>query len=336
MRLFVVKASKKADDAAKLGTDLQKKAGQWDEVAAVSMCTSGQKLRRRCAGPKLSEYPSFDATATFAEAVQGLHGPFRNRSAPAHTSKITLLAVGLGSVMAMLWTQVASVAGWVCQPTSFDNASNDQILQLQSALEEMRLLLNHEQRVSQELKGQVRDERRRREMLQREMQDKLELQDREMKSLLAELETAKKAMHQKKNEIQGPLVETSEKPRKVHSHGRECETELLAALLEHATKQATACPAVKKEATALQQLRSELEVAQGKASEAQEATEELRQQLQQEKASRSEVEHLLELQRESLVREVHNRKTFEAQVAEFLQLLGQRNALHGMLLQWSA
>ena len=54
-----------------------------------------------------------------------------------------------------------------------------------------------------------------------------------------------------------------------------------------------------KKSTALQQLRSELEVAQGKASEAQEAAEELRQQLQQEKVSRFEVEHLLELQRES-------------------------------------
>ena len=241
--------------------------------------------------------------------------------------------------MAMLWTQVASVAGWVCQPTSSDHVTNDQILQLQSALDEMRVLLNHEQRVSQELKGQLRDERRRREMLQREMQDKLELQDREMKSLLAELETAKAALHQKTNEFQGPLEETCEKPSQVHRHvskQRECETELLAALLEHATKQATACPAVKKESTALQQLRSELEVAQGKASEAQEATEELQQQLQQEKVSRLEVEHLLELQRESLLREVHHRKTFEAQVAEFLQLLGQRNALHAMLIQWTA
>ena len=241
--------------------------------------------------------------------------------------------------MAVLWTQVASVAGWVCQPTSSDHVTNDQILQLQSALDEMRLLLNHEQRVSQELKAQVRDERRRAEMLQREMQDKLEFQDHEMKSLLAELETAKAALQQKKNEFPGPMEETSEKPSQVHLRvlkQRECETELLAALLEHATKQATACPAVQKESTALQQLRSELEVAQGKAPEAQEATEELRQQLQQEKVSRLEVEHLLELQRESLVREVHHRKSFEAQVAEFLQLLGQRNALHAMLIQWTA
>ena len=82
----------------------------------------------------------------------------------------------------------------------------------------------------------------------------------------------------------------------MQSHGlkqRQCETELLAALLEHATKQATACPAVKTESTALQQLRSELEVAQGKASEAQEAAEELRQQLQNEKSSRFEVEQVL-------------------------------------------
>ena len=231
-----------------------------------------------------------------------------------------LLAVGVGSVMAMLWTQVANVAGWVCQPASFDNASNDRILQLQSALDEMRVLLNHEQRVSQELKGQLRDERRGREMLQREMQDKLELQDREMKSLLAELETAKKAMHQKKNEIQGPLVETFEKPSKVHGHGptqRDCETELLAALLEHAAKQATACAAVKKESAALQQLRAEL-LQGGRFFLG------AREQLQQENVSRFEVEHLLELQRESLLREFHQRKACEAEVANFLRLLGQR------------
>ena len=92
----------------------------------------------------------------------------------------------------------------------------------------------------------------------------------------------------------------------------------------HATKQATACAAVKKDSPALQQLRSELEVAGGKASEAQEATEELRQQLQQEKVSRLEVEHLLELQREALLREFHQRKACEAEVANFLRLLGQR------------
>ena len=43
--MLIVKASKKADDAAKLGTDLQKKVGQSDEVAA-SMCENGQKLWR--------------------------------------------------------------------------------------------------------------------------------------------------------------------------------------------------------------------------------------------------------------------------------------------------
>ena len=233
--------------------------------------------------------------------------------------------------MAVLWTNLTSVVSWVCEPASpdsaCDNAVNDQILQLQSALDETRLLLNHEQRVSQELKAQLRDERRRREMLQREMQDKLELQDHEMKRLLAELETAKAALHQKKHEFRQPLEETSEKPSKMHSHvlkQRECETELLAALLEHATKQATACPAVKNESTALQQLRSELEVAQGKASEAQEATEKLRQQVQQEKVARFEVEHLLELQRESFLREFHHRKACEAEVADIMQLLGQR------------
>ena len=102
--------------------------------------------------------------------------------------------------------------------------------------------------------------------------------------------------------------------------------QLLAALLEHATKQATACAAVEtqQESTALQQLRSELEVAQGKASEEQEAAQELRQELQQEKEARFELEQLLDLQRESVMREFHQRKACEAEVADFLQLLGQR------------
>ena len=109
------------------------------------------------------------------------------------------------------------------------------------------------------------------------------------------------------------------------SKARASQTELLAALLEHATKQATACAAVvTEESTALQQLRSELEVAQGKASEEQEAAQELRQELQQEKEARFELEQLLDLQRESVMREFHQRKACEAEVADFLQLLGQR------------
>ena len=98
--------------------------------------------------------------------------------------------------MTALWTHITHVASWACEPTRSDNALNDDVTQLQAALDETRLLLNHEQRVSQELKAQVRDERRRREMLQR-MQDKLELQDHAMKRLLTELETAKAVLHQR-------------------------------------------------------------------------------------------------------------------------------------------
>ena len=121
------------------------------------------------------------------------------------------------------------------------SASHRVPILLQSALE-MRLLLNHEQRVSQELKSQVRDERRRREMLQREMQDKLELQGHEMKRTRDGPGDAAP----EEERVPRASEETSEKPSQVHRHvlkQGECETELLAALLEHATKQATACPA---------------------------------------------------------------------------------------------
>ena len=228
--------------------------------------------------------------------------------------------------MASLWTQITNVASWVCDPTRSDSAVNDEIMHLQAVLDETRLRLHHEQRVSEELRAQVRDERRRGEMRQREMHEKLEMQDEEIRQLQAHLETA---MHQKKEAFDRPPDNIADVPQKKTvtdaSNARMCEAELLAALLEHATKQATASAAVvTEESTALQQLRSELEAAQGKASEEQEAAKELRQQLQNEKASRLKVAQLLEVQRKSLLREFHHRKTFEAQVAEFLQLLGQR------------
>ena len=228
--------------------------------------------------------------------------------------------------MASLWTQITNVASRVCDPTRSDSAVNDEIMHLQAVLDETRLRLHHEQRVSQELQAQMGDERRRGEMRQREMHEKLEMQDEEIRQLQAHLETA---MHQKKEAFDRPPDNVADVPQKKAvtdaSNARMCEAELLAALLEHATKQATASAAVvTAESTALQQLRSELEAAQGKASEEQEAAKELRQQLQNEKASRLKVEQLLELQRKSLLREFHRRKTFEAKVAEFLQLLGQR------------
>ena len=226
--------------------------------------------------------------------------------------------------MTALWKHITKVASWACEPIRSD-ALTDDVMQLQAVLDETRLRLHHEERISQELKAQVKEEQRRGEMRQREMREQLESQHEEIKRLKAELETAKAALHENKAELQKSDADSHQMQRNV-SKARASETELLAALLEHATKQATACAAVEmqQESTALQQLREELEVAQRKASEEQEAGKELRQQLQEEKAARIEMEHFLDLQRESLLREFHHRKACEAEVADFLRLLGQR------------
>ncbi|CAE6953649.1 Afg1l [Symbiodinium sp. CCMP2592] len=194
-------------------------------------------------------------------------------------------------------------------------AFNDEVLQLKAVLEETRLRLHHEERVNQELKAQIKEEQRRGHMRQRELREQLELQHEEIQRLLSELETAKAAAS---GENKAELHELGQKSD-AESHSREAkarasETELLAALLEHATKQATACAAkVAEESTVVQQLREELEAARGKASEEQEAAQALRQELQQEKAARVEMEGFL----------IH-RRACEADVANFLRLLGQR------------
>ena len=63
---------------------------------------------------------------------------------------------------------------WPVGPAS--RLVNDEVMQLQAVLDETRLRLHHEERVSQELKAQVREEQRRGEMRQREMREQLELQ----------------------------------------------------------------------------------------------------------------------------------------------------------------
>ena len=87
---------------------------------------------------------------------------------------------------------VVIVPGLKCDSTRSDNAVNDEIMHLQAVLDETRLRLHHEQRVSQELQAQMGDERRRGEMRQREMHEKLEHQSEEIRKLQAHLETAKK------------------------------------------------------------------------------------------------------------------------------------------------
>ena len=71
--------------------------------------------------------------------------------------------------MASVWKQVAAAASGLCEnrvctsdrPSSTENMLKEQGLQLQAALEEMRNLLNHEQTISQELRAQLKEERRR-------------------------------------------------------------------------------------------------------------------------------------------------------------------------------
>ncbi|CAE6953630.1 Lrrc56 [Symbiodinium sp. CCMP2592] len=216
--------------------------------------------------------------------------------------------------MAGLWKHISNVATWACEP-SRSEAFNDEVMQLKAVLDETRLRLHHEERVNQELKAQIKEEQRRGHMRQRELREQLELQHEEIQRLLSELETAKAAAS---GENKAELHELGQKSD-AESHSREAkarasETELLAALLEHATKQATACAAkVAEESTVVQQLREELEAARGKASEEQEAAQALRQELQQEKAARVEMEGFL----------IH-RRACEADVANFLRLLGQR------------
>ena len=38
--------------------------------------------------------------------------------------------------MTALWTHITHVASWACEPTRWDNALKDEVMQLQAALEE--------------------------------------------------------------------------------------------------------------------------------------------------------------------------------------------------------
>ena len=106
---------------------------------------------------------------------------------------------------------------------------------------------------------------------------------------------------------------------------RESETELLTALLEHARIQASARETgAREEGKTLQELRTELELAQRKASEEQKVAEELRVKLHHEEATRHQLEILNELQMSYYMRDAGHNRAFRADVAEFLQELGQR------------
>ena len=202
-------------------------------------------------------------------------------------------------------------------------ATRKSFSELQSVLEETRYMLTHEQRVVQELKAQLKDEKTRQ---QRTMQDQLDMQCMEMKRLHEELENAQVALHQKREafrELHSTL--SSENMKFDVCKARGSETELLTALLEHARIQASAREtSAREEGKTLQELRTELELAQRKASEEQKVAEELRVKLHHEEAMRHQLEKLNELQVSYYMREAHHNRAFRADVAEFLQELGQR------------
>ncbi|CAE7033926.1 noct [Symbiodinium sp. KB8] len=123
------------------------------------------------------------------------------------------------------------------------------------------------------------------------LQDQLDMQCMEMKQPHEELESAQ---------------------------ARESETELLTALLDHARIQASA-------RETLQELRTELELARRKASEEQKVAEELRVKLHHEEDTRHQLEELDGWQMSYYMRDARHNRAFRADVAEFLQKLGQRN-----------
>ena len=182
------------------------------------------------------------------------------------------------------------------------NSLKDQVVQLQSALEEARSKLHQEQMVSAEFKAQLAEETRRREKQEEELKQKIDLQQIEIEQLRAEVEKAEAVLHRE-----------NEQPSREQEMRIECEKELLGALLDHAAVQLTA----PKESTTLQKLRTELEVARTMVSEEQEVSDELRRQLHRE-------EQFIELQRASLLREHKRYRAFEADVKDFLRQLDKR------------
>jgi len=233
--------------------------------------------------------------------------------------------------MASMWTKLAGASQWLCEPQWQSEALlanrlqmqrnqsvlEEQVNQLQSALEETRHMLNHSQRVCQELQLQLKEEQRRTERQEHAMKEQLESQRAELLQLSTELQKAHAALQQQKKELNREVQENDEKSRNMNLEertARNCETELLSALLECAAMQLTA----REEPSLLQKLRTELEVARFMVGEEQETADELRRQSQQ-------LEQFVELQQASLLREHHRHKAFEADVEKFLQQLGQKH-----------
>ena len=225
----------------------------------------------------------------------------------------------------------------------------EQVLQLQSTLEEMRNLLNHEQMISQELRAQLKEERRRTQLSSQEQRnarrteaalleallaDRMRLADQvqEMKckfqAQVSELEQAHAELEKVKAELRGKLIHVNA--------SRDSEKQLLGALLEHASYLLTAREAASERSD--QKLPQELDVVQAqKPVEWQSAKTELPIQIAAREAAelRQELEDLQhklqheeavnELQRASFIRWCNRHTAFEAEVTHFLQKLGQRH-----------
>lgn len=135
------------------------------------------------------------------------------------------------------------------------------------------------------------------------------------------MEKAHAALQQKTKELHRQVQENSERAEKMSLQActaRQCETELLGALMEHAALQLS----VLEEPGPVQKLRAELEVARFMLSEEQEAADELRRKLQ---SVTFELEQFAELQLSSFLHEHRRHKAFEADIEKILQHLGQRH-----------
>ena len=197
----------------------------------------------------------------------------------------------------------------------------EQICSLQSSLEETRQMLNHSQIVCEKLKAQLKDEQRRREKHQQEMKEQIDSQRVELEELSTELAKAHAALQQQTKELHRQVQENNERAEKMSLQActaRQCETELLGALMEHAAMQLS----VREEPSPVQKLRAEREVARFRLSEEQEAADELRRKLQ---SVTFELEQFAELQLSSFLHEHRRHKAFEADIEKILQHLGQRH-----------
>ena len=187
--------------------------------------------------------------------------------------------------------------------TSTENMLQEQVLQLQSALEEMRNLLNHAQMISQELRAQLKEERRRNRLGSTEQQHarqteaaliealladrirltdhleemkcKFQAQDSELEHVRNELEESKAELHRqihlnasRDSELEHARNELEQSQAELHRQihlnaSRDSEMELLGALMEHASYGLTARVAARQKSD--QQLSQELDVQAQKA-----------------------------------------------------------------------